>query len=49
MTVANAAIAPPKVDPRYYAEGVTWEQDLARRNLNSRALAWIVASVMTNC
>lgn len=47
MTEANAAVAPPNVDPRYYAEGVTWEQDIARRNRNSRALAWIVATVMT--
>ena len=36
-----------RVDPRYYAEGATWEHDLARRNRNSRALAWIVATVMT--
>ncbi|MFH1558359.1 MAG: virB8 family protein [Pseudomonadota bacterium] len=35
------------MDPRYYAEGATWEYDVARRNRNSRALAWIVASVMT--
>ena len=38
---------PPRVDSRYYAEGATWEHDLARRNRNSRALAWIVAAVMT--
>lgn len=43
----NAIAAPEPVDPRYYAEGATWEQDIARRNRNSRALAWIVASVMT--
>ncbi|MGX7743974.1 virB8 family protein [Rhodopseudomonas parapalustris] len=36
-----------RIDPRYYAEGVTWEQDIARRNRNSRALAWIVAMVMS--
>lgn len=36
-----------KIDPRYYVEGATWEHDLARRNRNSRALAWIVAAVMT--
>jgi type IV secretion system protein VirB8 len=35
------------VDRRYYADGVTWEQDIARKNRNSRALAWIVASVMS--
>ncbi|HEY9211617.1 virB8 family protein [Xanthobacter sp. DSM 24535] len=35
------------MDPRYYAEGATWEYDVARRNRNSRALAWIVAGVMT--
>lgn len=45
----SEAIAPePKrVDPRYYADGATWEQDIARRNRNSRALAWIVAAVMS--
>ena len=45
----NAAVEEnaPGVDPRYYAEGATWEHDLARRNRNSRALAWIVATVMT--
>ncbi|SDR63784.1 type IV secretion system protein VirB8 [Rhizobiales bacterium GAS113] len=37
----------PKVDPSYYADGATWEQDIARRNRNSRALAWIVAAVMS--
>jgi type IV secretion system protein VirB8 len=37
---------PPRVDPRYYADGATWERDIARRNRNSRALAWIVAAVM---
>lgn len=47
MTETAAAEAPAKVDPRYYAEGATWEHDLARRNRNSRALAWIVATVMT--
>jgi type IV secretion system protein VirB8 len=43
----TAASDPPRADPRYYAEGATWEHDLARRNRNSRALAWIVAAVMT--
>ncbi|MBD3848885.1 virB8 family protein [Bosea sp. SSUT16] len=38
---------PKRVDPRYYVEGATWEQDIARRNRNSRALAWIVAAVMS--
>lgn len=42
-----AAPEPARVDPRYYAEGAAWEHDIARRNRNSRALAWIVASVMT--
>lgn len=36
-----------RVDPRYYVDGATWERDIARRNRNSRALAWIVAAVMT--
>jgi type IV secretion system protein VirB8 len=38
---------PKRVDPRYYADGLSWEQDIARRNRNSRALAWIVAAVMS--
>lgn len=38
---------PTRVDPRNYADGATWERDIARRNRNSRALAWIVATVMT--
>ncbi|SCB50224.1 virB8 family protein [Rhizobium multihospitium] len=38
---------PKRIDPRYYADGATWEQDIARRNRNSRALAWIVAAVMS--
>lgn len=45
--MSGTAADPPRVDPRYYAEGATWEHDLARRNRNSRALAWIVAAVMT--
>ena len=47
MTDADAVSTPPKIDPRYFCEGLTWEQDIARRNRNSRALAWIVAAVMT--
>lgn len=42
-----ATSEPVRVDPRYYADGATWEHDIARRNRNSRALAWIVASVMS--
>lgn len=38
---------PARIDPRYYTEGASWEYDVARRNRNSRALAWIVAGVMT--
>lgn len=38
---------PTHVDPSYYADGATWERDIARRDRNSRAMAWIVASVMT--
>ena len=47
MSVSSVEDSAPRVDPRYYAEGATWEHDLARRNRNSRALAWIVATVMT--
>lgn len=43
----TAAAEQSRVDPRYYAEGASWEYDVARRNRNSRALAWIVATVMT--
>lgn len=46
---ADAAMVetPARIDPRYYTEGASWEYDVARRNRNSRALAWIVAAVMT--
>jgi type IV secretion system protein VirB8 len=37
---------PHRVDPRHYVEGATWEHDIARRNRNSRSLAWIVATIM---
>ncbi|MCW6512538.1 virB8 family protein [Lichenifustis flavocetrariae] len=37
----------PRLDPRYYADGASWEHDIARRNRNSRSVAWIVASVMS--
>ncbi len=37
----------PRSDSRYYDEARTWEHDIARRNRNSRAIAWIIASVMT--
>jgi type IV secretion system protein VirB8 len=43
----TATTEPARVDPRYYVDGATWERDIARRNRNSRALAWIVAAVMT--
>lgn len=45
--IETTAPEPVQVDPRYYADGVTWERDIARRNRNSRSLAWIVAAVMT--
>lgn len=45
--MTDVRIDEPRVDPHYYTDGVTWEHDLARRNRNSRALAWIVAAVMT--
>ncbi|HRO01099.1 MAG TPA: VirB8/TrbF family protein [Nitrobacter sp.] len=45
--MTDTATEPDRVDPRYYADGATWEHDIARRNRNSRALAWIVATVMT--
>jgi type IV secretion system protein VirB8 len=43
----TTASEPVRVDPRYYADGTTWGQDIARRNRNSRSVAWIVAAVMT--
>lgn len=43
----TTALETQRVDPSYYADGATWERDIARRNRNSRALAWIVAAVMT--
>ncbi|MCT4475474.1 VirB8/TrbF family protein [Bosea spartocytisi] len=42
-----AAPEPKRLDPRYYVDGASWEQDIARRNRNSRALAWIVATIMS--
>jgi type IV secretion system protein VirB8 len=45
--VTESTAGEPRVDARYYAEGATWERDIARRNRNSRALAWIVATAMT--
>jgi type IV secretion system protein VirB8 len=43
----TAQTEPARVDQRYYVDGATWERDIARRNRNSRALAWIVATVMS--
>jgi type IV secretion system protein VirB8 len=56
MTSIDAAEVPPaqrNASPqplsasRYYDEAQTWEHDIARRNRNSRAIAWIIASIMT--
>ena len=48
MTMTIAAATPPiKADSRYFTEAQSWEADIARRNRNSRAIAWIIASVMT--
>lgn len=48
MTTTIAAAAPPtRNDSRYFTEAQSWEADIARRNRNSRAIAWIIASVMT--
>ena len=38
---------PPLSASRYYDEARTWEHDIARRNRNSRAIAWVIASFMT--
>lgn len=46
--MTDAATPDPKrLEPRYYVDGASWEQDIARRNRNSRALAWIVATIMS--
>ena len=37
----------PRADPAYYRDGETWERDIARRNRNSRSIAWVVAAAMT--
>ena len=37
----------PKLDRRYFADGLTWETSIARRNAWSRSLAWIIAAIMT--
>lgn len=49
MTFVESAAAnpPPRGDSRYYEEARTWEHDIARKNRASRAIAWIIASVMT--
>ena len=48
MSLAVPASDPPaKPDSKYFAEGQSWEHDIARRNRASRAIAWIVALVMT--
>ena len=46
-TIEAPSQKPLRVDPRYYADGASWEHDIARRNRNSRALAWIVATIMS--
>jgi type IV secretion system protein VirB8 len=43
----TAVSEPARVDPRYYAEGATWEEDIAQRRRHSLSLAWIVAGVMS--
>ena len=35
------------LDPRYYADGMSWERDVVRSVKRSRSLAWLVASAMT--
>jgi type IV secretion system protein VirB8 len=56
MTILDAATSPPaqrngsppaRSASRYYDEARTWEHDIARRNRDSRAIAWVIASVMT--
>lgn len=42
-----ATNASPKLDRRYYQEGLAWEQDVVRSVKRSRSFAWLVASVMT--
>lgn len=37
----------PGMDRTYYRDGETWEEDIARRNRNSRSIAWVIAVVMT--
>jgi type IV secretion system protein VirB8 len=37
----------PKLDPRYYQDGLAWEQDVVRSVKRSRSLAWMVATAMT--
>jgi len=48
MSIATPAATPPtRNDSRYFTEAQSWEADIARRNRNSRAIAWIIACVMT--
>ena len=45
--MSETTIDKPTIDRRYYFDGATWEEDIARKNRNSRALAWIVATLMS--
>ena len=36
------------VDPRYFAEAITWENDVIRTVKRSRAVAWFVALLMAS-
>jgi len=43
--VGAASSSPVNADSRYYSEGASWENDVARRNKWSRNLAWTVAFI----
>lgn len=47
MAENEAGTEPPATDAdsRYYREGMSWENDVARRNRRSRSIAWTVATI----
>jgi type IV secretion system protein VirB8 len=45
-TSANASSA-ASLDRRYYADGLSWEQDVVRSVKRSRSFAWLIATIMS--
>jgi type IV secretion system protein VirB8 len=43
----SVMVEPPALDPRYFQEAISWEQDVIRSVKRSRAIAWSVALAST--